>query len=79
MPNRPWSYVAVGALIVLAVVIAWWVVRLLRDRRRAPAGIPAAPPAQDSEADLLDSSHVGFAPLIDPVTLPPAPPSANRK
>ena len=71
MPSLLLGYAALAAL--LLIVVAFLVARFLRARReeaaRAAAAASAAS-AKEREAELLDSSHVGFAPLINGVSLP---------
>ena len=66
-----WSYapfiaaIAVVAVIILVVAL---VVRSQRSSKTRPAPQPQ-PPSTEIDADLLDSSHIGFAPLVGSVSL----------
>lgn len=64
-------FVVLAAIVVL--VLAFAVVRFVRSRRTdapAPARSPDPSPAE-SDPDFIDSSHIGFAPLVSNVSLPP--------
>lgn len=51
---------ALVAIIIIAFVIAW----VWRSRgSKVPARSPEPSPAE-TDADLVDSSHIGFAPLV---------------
>jgi len=57
-------------IIVLLVVVAFALVRRARLRSPEAAGGPQLAPTE-SETELIDSSHVGFAPFVSSVSLPP--------
>jgi len=64
-------FVVLAVIVVLAVALA--VMRLVRSRHTdvpAPARPPDPSPAE-TDPDVIDSSHVGFAPLVSSVSLPP--------
>jgi hypothetical protein len=67
-----WQYALAAGVAILFIAIALGIVRRLQSRRRSPPvrGSQLSPTREDDD-QLLDSSHIGFAPLIDPVTLPP--------
>jgi hypothetical protein len=73
-----WKYALVAGVAILVIAIALAIARRLRARRLSPPvqrSQPSPSHARESDDELLDSSHIGFAPLIDPVTLPPRLPS----
>jgi hypothetical protein len=67
-----WSYAPFIAAIVVVVAIVFVVALVVRSHRSNAAG--AAPPPQPASSeidpDLIDSSHIGFAPLVGSVSLP---------
>jgi hypothetical protein len=67
-----WNYAPLLGAIIVVAVAAFIIVRLVRQRRSAQAKLaPEWEPPVEINDDLLDSSHIGFAPLVGPVTLPP--------
>ena len=65
------NYAQLLGAIILVVVVALVVVSLVRSRRAVTersAPNPSHP--VEIDADLLDSSHIGFAPLVGSVSLP---------
>jgi hypothetical protein len=72
----PFIAAAITAAVVMTaiVLVVLWVVRShpstpARSARPAPQP-PTQPPLTEIDADLLDSSHIGFAPLVGSVSLP---------
>jgi len=66
-----WTYAQLLGAIILVLVVVLVVVHIVRSRRAAseePAPRPSHP--VEIDADLLDSSHIGFAPLVGSVSLP---------
>jgi hypothetical protein len=55
-------WIALCVLIAVAVVAAWLLQRFMT--ARSPTRMPLAPPAAEGEPDAVDSSHIGFAPLV---------------
>ena len=66
-----WNYAQLFGAVILVFVVALVVVHIVRSRR-APTEKSAPNPSHPVEidADLLDSSHIGFAPLVGSVRLP---------
>ena len=60
-----------GSLVVVAVIV-YAVLRVRRSRNASAPDQPAEAPAPDGEPDAIDSSHIGFAPLVG------APPNYDR-
>jgi hypothetical protein len=59
-----------AVIVVLLVVVAFALVR--RARLRPPEAAAGRQPAPtESEAELIDSSHVGLTPFVSSVSLPP--------
>jgi len=52
-----------GALIAV-IVIAFVIARLWRTRAPQASTRSAEPPVEETDDDVVDSSHIGFAPLI---------------
>ena len=66
-----WNYARLLGAIILIIVVALVVVRILRSRRPAiEKSAPNVSHPMEIDADLLDSSHIGFAPLVGSVSLP---------
>lgn len=66
-----WKYAPLLGTIVLLVVVALVLGRLVRSRRSSVSALDGASPAPpEIDAELLDSSHIGFAPLVGSLTLP---------
>jgi hypothetical protein len=67
-----WNYAPLVGAIFLLVGVALMLARVVRSRRSsAPEAVEPAPETSDVDDDLLDSSHIGFAPLVGGLTLPP--------
>jgi hypothetical protein len=67
-----WNYAPfIGVIAVLAVIV-FVVVLVLRSHRSstARAAPDPQPPLAEIDADLIDSSHIGFAPLVGSVSIP---------
>jgi hypothetical protein len=63
-PSTLWNLTGLAAALVALVVIAVLIARLWRARRApAPGRIPEPASPQTAEEEL-DSSHIGFAPLV---------------
>ena len=67
-----WSYAPFIAAIVLVVAVVLVVALVVRSHRSVVAKSAGEPRPSSSEIDpdLLDSSHIGFAPLVGSVSLP---------
>jgi hypothetical protein len=67
-----WSYAPFIAAIILVVTIVFVVALVVRSHRSeaARSAPEPQPPSTDIDPDLLDSSHIGFAPLVGSVSLP---------
>ena len=66
-----WSYAPLIVGIVVMVAIIFVVVLVVRSRRSMAARSVVEPlPSNEVDPDLLDSSHIGFAPLVGSVSLP---------
>jgi hypothetical protein len=66
-----WNYARLLGAIILIFVVALVVVQIVRSRRAATESpAPTASRPMEIEADLVDSSHIGFAPLVGSVSLP---------
>ena len=66
-----WNYAQLLGAIILVVVVALVAVRIARSRRPVAEGSAPNPSHPvEIDADLLDSSHIGFAPLVGNVSLP---------
>jgi hypothetical protein len=67
-----WSYAPFIAAMVLVVAIVLVVALVVRSHRPAAArsAVEPQPPSSEIDLDLLDSSHIGFAPLVGSVSLP---------
>jgi hypothetical protein len=66
-----WNYARVLGAIILIIVVAFVVVRVLRSRPATTEKLaPNSSHPVEIDADLLDSSHIGFAPLVGSVSLP---------
>jgi hypothetical protein len=66
-----WNYARILGAIILIFVVVLAVAGIVRSRRagtESPA--PSASHPMEIDADLLDSSHIGFAPLVGSVSLP---------
>ena len=69
--SSSWNYapfVAAIAVMLVVVVLAALFVRSHRSQS-GPAPLPQAP-LTEIDPDLIDSSHIGFAPLVGSVSLP---------
>jgi len=66
------SYAPFIVAVVLVVAIVFVVALVVRSRRSDAARSAPEPQPSSTEidADLLDSSHIGFAPLVGSVSLP---------
>jgi hypothetical protein len=67
-----WNYAPFIAAIAVLAVIVFVVALVLRSQRSStarPAPQPQ-PPLTEDDADLIDSSHIGFAPLVGSVSIP---------
>ena len=67
-----WDLAPLWGLVVVAAAIAYAVWRGRRSRSAAAAEPPdeaLTPP--DADSDVLDSSHIGFAPLVGVLEPPP--------
>jgi len=66
-----WKYAPLLGTIVLLVAVALVLGRLVRSR---PSNVSTLDDASQTpseiDAELLDSSHIGFAPLVGSLTLP---------
>jgi hypothetical protein len=66
-----WSYAPFIAGIVVMVAIIFVVVLVVRSHRSVAARSVVEPlPSNEIDPDLIDSSHIGFAPLVGSVSLP---------
>ena len=66
-----WSYAPLIVGIVVMVAIIFVVVLVVRSRRSMAARSVVEPlPSNEVDPDLIDSSHIGFAPLVGSVSLP---------
>lgn len=66
-----WTYAQLLGAIILIVVIALFVVHIVRSRLAATKeSAPSPSHPVEIDADLLDSSHIGFAPLVGSMSLP---------
>ena len=57
-----WNLAPLGVALAAFIVAAFAIAHVLR--LRAAQRNPPPPPPAESEADAVDSSHVGFAPLV---------------
>jgi hypothetical protein len=75
-----WNYAPVIAAIAVLLVIAFVVVLVLRSHRSStPTAAPdPQPPLAEIDPDLIDSSHIGFAPLVGSVSIPSRERGNNR-
>jgi len=67
-----WNYAPFIAAIAVLLVIVFVVALVVRSHRtsRARPAPQSEPPLTEDDVDLLDSSHIGFAPLVGSVSLP---------
>ena len=67
-----WSYAPFIAAIALVLAIVLVVALVVRSHRSvvARSAVEAQPPSSEIDPDLIDSSHIGFAPLVGSVSLP---------
>jgi len=66
-----WKYAPLVGTILLLVGVALVLARLVRSRRPStPEAVEPASSPSDVDDELLDSSHIGFAPLVGSLTLP---------
>jgi hypothetical protein len=66
-----WKYAPLVGTILLLVGVALLLARLVRSRpSSAPEAVEATSSPSDVDEELLDSSHIGFAPLVGSLTLP---------
>jgi hypothetical protein len=67
-----WSYAPLIATIVVVVAIVFVIALVVRSRRSetARSAPELQPPSTEIDPDLIDSSHIGFAPLVGSVSLP---------
>jgi len=73
-----WSYAPLIVGIVVMVAIIFVVVPVVRSRRSMAARSVVEPlPSNEVDPDLIDSSHIGFAPLVGSVSLPSRERSRN--
>ena len=73
-----WSYAPLIVGIVVMVAIIFVVVLVVRSRRSMAARSVVEPlPSNEVDPDLIDSSHIGFAPLLGSVSLPSRERSRN--
>jgi hypothetical protein len=70
MPSVLLTLIVVAGVCLVLVGVGLAIARALRGRR-VEAERAAEASVQDSDAELLDSSHIGFAPLVNGATLPP--------
>ncbi|HSS69456.1 MAG TPA: hypothetical protein VLQ46_02265, partial [Casimicrobiaceae bacterium] len=60
-----WNYARLFGAIILIVVVGLAIVRIMRSRPAPPEkSAPSPSHPVEIDADLLDSSHIGFAPLV---------------
>lgn len=66
-----WKYAPLVGTILLLVGVALLLARLVRSQRSsAPEAVEPTSSESDVDDELLDSSHIGFAPLVGSLTLP---------
>ena len=66
-----WSYAPFIVGIVVIVAIIFVVVLVVRSHRSVAArSVVEPPPSNEIDPDLIDSSHIGFAPLVGSVSSP---------
>jgi hypothetical protein len=66
-----WKYAPLIGTILLLVGVALLLARLVRSRpSSAPETVEPVSSPSDVDDELLDSSHIGFAPLVGGLTLP---------
>jgi hypothetical protein len=59
-----WNFAPLWGPLVVVAAIVYAVLRARRLRSASGAEQPAKAPAPEAESDVLDSSHIGFAPLV---------------
>ena len=59
-----WHFAPFWGPLVVVAAIAYIVLRGRHSRSGSATEQPAETPASEAEPDVLDSSHIGFAPLV---------------